>query len=219
MFKAKNRSFLIFGALLIVAFVIGFSSDYTSSFLAASKAPPQRPPVASDKPALDKSNTISTNVPTKVVAGTNFPVVITIQNTGAKWTASGGYRLASQNPPNNNVWGVSSVGLLESEEILFRQKKEFSFTAIAPSQPGTYDFQWQMSKNGVFFGQKTINKRIKVTAATSTSPVATTTPPYIPPRPATTTPPSPYIPPSATTTPTQPTSTTTPSGTTTQGSF
>jgi hypothetical protein len=41
----------------------------------------------------------------------------------------------------------------------------FNFTATAPSNPGTYDFQWQMLQEDVeWFGDLTPNVRVNVDA-------------------------------------------------------
>jgi|GEM_PF-3066072 len=118
-------------------------------------------------------NTISGNnnaqfiyqdVPPTMAAGESYEVTIIMKNSGnSSWTLGGGYRLASQNPQNNNVWGINKVELLANDTVLNGESKLFEFTVKAPSVPGTYNFQWGMSQNSEeWFGQTTQNLAIIV---------------------------------------------------------
>jgi hypothetical protein len=107
---------------------------------------------------------VSQNVPTQVETGALFPVQMTMKNVGSiPWTQAGGYRLGSQNPANNVVWGGNRVAFAAGDNILNDQNKTFSWNAKAPNTPGTYDFQWQSFLIGTgFFGEASPNTPIQV---------------------------------------------------------
>jgi hypothetical protein len=106
---------------------------------------------------------VSQNVPASVQPGQSFTVSIKWLNTGTReWSGSGGFRLGSQNPPNNVTWGGNAVNL-PGFVTPARQHLDLTFTAFAPETPGTYNFQWQMYQEGVgFFGQLSANAAIQV---------------------------------------------------------
>lgn len=107
---------------------------------------------------------ISQSVPTVMSVGVSYPVAITLQNAGsATWTLAGNYRLGSQNPENNQTWGLSRVYLGPRDNIGRGQQQTFSFTVTAPSVPGTYNFQWQMVQEGLaWLPEPTPNTQISV---------------------------------------------------------
>ncbi len=94
------------------------------------------------------------SVPVSMLPGENYPVSITLTNTGTTtWTADALYRLASQNPIDNLTWGINRIGLPGA--ILPGGVAQFDFSVTAPRDPGTYKFQWQMVREGVaFFGDQ-----------------------------------------------------------------
>ncbi|MEW6127262.1 MAG: NBR1-Ig-like domain-containing protein [Acidobacteriota bacterium] len=107
---------------------------------------------------------ISQTAPTTVVIGQTFGITIRMRNMGTTtWTLQNGYKLASQNPPDNLIWGVSRVNLPvtvgEGEETTF------VFNIRAPLTVGTYNLQWQMIQEGVgYFGEMSSNLAINVTS-------------------------------------------------------
>jgi hypothetical protein len=125
---------------------------------------------------------ISHNMPGSVYPGQTIPVTITIQNTGQTtwWPYDRGsylprfcsdclslYRLGSQNPAENTLWGLKRVDL--SAPVLPGQTVTFSFTVTAPTTPGTYNWQWQMVQDvnpGTsvveWFGASTPNVQVTV---------------------------------------------------------
>ena len=111
---------------------------------------------------------VSQSVPTTMVAGQTYSVSVTMKNTGTTtWTKTNGYCLGSQNPQDNRVWhpGVR-VYLASTDSIAPGQSKTFTFTAKAPTIPGTYNFQWQMLQESVqWFGAKSTNVAVKVVSA------------------------------------------------------
>lgn len=117
---------------------------------------------ASATPNFD-SQFVTQTVPTNLQAGQLFNVTLKWLNTGAQtWNGAGGFRLGSQNLPNNTTWGADRVSLV-SFNIAPGQHLEATFTATAPHTAGTYNFQWQLFQEGAgFFGQMSTNVAINV---------------------------------------------------------
>jgi len=114
---------------------------------------------------------ISQNVPTIMTAGKIYSVSVTMENVGAStWTEAANYRLGSQNPQDNNTWGLNRVYLASGESVVPGQNKTFTFNVTAPSTPGVYNFQWRMVQDGVeWFGEKTSNVAVSVVRAVCTT--------------------------------------------------
>lgn len=131
-----------------------------------------------------KAQFVAQNVPITMIAGQQYPVSITLKNTGdSPWDRTftpGGdqfytWRLKPQNPIDNTNWGVASAPML-SAPILPNQNATFNFTVTAPTTPGTYNFQWQLNQGLVgWFGDLTPNIAIQVTATASPTPTISTT--------------------------------------------
>lgn len=86
------------------------------------------------------------NVKTQMDPGETITVSVTAINTGtAIWSAEKGYKLASQNPQNNEIWGVSKIDFGEGE-VRSDATKIFTFEITAPNEIGKYSFQWQIIK-------------------------------------------------------------------------
>jgi Putative Ig domain/Matrixin/Ig-like domain from next to BRCA1 gene len=110
------------------------------------------------------SQFISQNVPTTLQPGQTFNAHVVWLNTGsATWNdALGGLRLLSQNPPNNTIWGGNTV-LLPGFVVAPGEQLDLTFQAIAPTTPGTYNFQWIVASNANSpFGQASTNVVIQV---------------------------------------------------------
>lgn len=109
---------------------------------------------------------VAQSVPATMTAGQQYTVSVTMSNSGTStWSASGNYKLGSQNPQDTNAWGLNRVaipGSLAAPGV----NVPFSFTITAPATPGTYNFQWQMVQEGVgWFGAKSTNVAVTVTGA------------------------------------------------------
>jgi hypothetical protein len=119
--------------------------------------------VRSAAAAANDAMFVSASVPTLVRAGDGFDAEITLLNSGANvWSAAGGYRLGSQNPPDNERWGTSRVEL-PVQSVAPGERVTFAFSADSNAAPGRHSFQWQMVQDGVeWFGQKTSNTQIRV---------------------------------------------------------
>lgn len=121
----------------------------------------------------------SQSVPTSATTGDPFAVTITMANGGASnrpWiNDSDPHKLV---PANGGNWGVASVALPGGTTVFpppqTPSTATFTFTAIAPTMPGTYQFQWQMSEqfpgNPALFGQKSTS--VSITVADNDAPVA-----------------------------------------------
>ena len=117
--------------------------------------------------AADGSSFISQVVPVALKPGQGATVSVTMKNTGTTtWTEASGYRLGSQNPQDNLIWGTGRVYLAAGESIAPGQQKTFTFTVTAPLVASSYNFQWRMLREGVaWFGAYSTNVAINVTTA------------------------------------------------------
>jgi len=76
---------------------------------------------------------VSQDVPNPMCIGQTYPVRVTMKNTGSStWTAAANYRLGSQNPQDNTIWGIGRVDLLPVDAIAPMQNKDFVFSVSAP---------------------------------------------------------------------------------------
>lgn len=105
---------------------------------------------------------VGQSVPASVDPGQRFTVNLKWSNTGTQlWNGSAGFRLGSQNPEDNTTWGgnaVAPVGAI----VLPGQQLDLTFIAVAPLTPGTYNFQWKLVQNSLFFGEASANVSIQV---------------------------------------------------------
>jgi hypothetical protein len=104
---------------------------------------------------------VTQNVPTTMTPGQTYSASIRMRNAGSStWDSS--YKLSSENPAGNLIWGLNRVNLPTS--VPSGSEVTFTFTLTAPSTPGTYNFQWRMMKDGSGgFGALTTNQQINVT--------------------------------------------------------
>ncbi len=106
---------------------------------------------------------VSQDVPDVMTAGEAATVSLTFRNTGAvTWTPERNYRLGSQRPQDNQIWGATRVFLDALDRISPGQEKTFRFAVMPPMMPGTYPFQWQMVQEEIaWFGER--NRDLLVT--------------------------------------------------------
>ena len=85
-----------------------------------------------------------------------------MKNTGVTaWTNRGQFRLGSQGPADNEIWGFKRVDLTEGDSILPGSEKTFTFEITVPEADGIFIFQWQMVQDGEeWFGAKTEIKQV-----------------------------------------------------------
>jgi hypothetical protein len=101
-------------------------------------------------------------VPNALTPNEQRDVTIVMRNTGTlPWIIGEGYRLGSQNPQDNVIWGLNRIDIPASVGRF--AEVEFEFTITAPAAPGNYNLQWQMLQEGVeWFGEATDNIPINV---------------------------------------------------------
>ena len=148
--------------------------------------------------SLDANCIGKISVPEVVHVGDRFQVTVQVKNNGSNaWVAADQFFLGSQNPQDNQIWGLGRVPLPASR-VEKKQTVTFSFFATAPSTIGKYPFVWQMlQENVTWFGQKCKTKNdIAVWPRFSTPTPAPT--PIITPTPVPSATPTPDITPTAT---------------------
>ena len=110
-----------------------------------------------------------------MLAGQTYSVSLTMQNSGSATWSTAKFQLGSQNLANNNTWGLSRLNL--SANISRGGSNTFNFNVTAPTIPGTYNFQWQMLQVSKWFGQRSDNIQVTISAPTPTpTPTATPSP-------------------------------------------
>ncbi len=113
---------------------------------------------------FNDSNFVSQSVPLVMTRSTTNPVSLTFKNTGATtWTAATNYKLGSDNPVDNNIWGPTRANLAGGDSIAPGANKTFTFDVLAPSTKGVYNFRWRTLREGVGrFGDYSPNTQIRV---------------------------------------------------------
>jgi len=121
----------------------------------------QRDLLEGGQPTGNDAAFVSQVVP-DLTAGDTLEVSITMENTGeTAWTQTGQFRLGSQGPADNTIWGSDRVDLAEGDSILPGEEKTFTFEVIVPDADGVYNFQWQMVQDGEeWFGDKSALKQV-----------------------------------------------------------
>lgn len=111
-----------------------------------------------DGSGVNSAQFVSQNVPLLMNAGKQYPVSITIRNSGtSSWSKGRDFALGGQNPQDAIFWG-RRIQFEDGERIAPGTEKTFSFIVTAPEIGGTYNFQWQMVQEGrEWFGEKTDN--------------------------------------------------------------
>lgn len=107
---------------------------------------------------------VSQEVPVYLDPGQKAIVKITVKNKlTSSWTRHKEFKLGSQNPKDNEIWGISRVELSEGDSIIPGDSKTFEFEITAPDEVGKYNFQWQMIQEHVeWFGSLSGNVVITV---------------------------------------------------------
>ncbi|WP_374568761.1 NBR1-Ig-like domain-containing protein, partial [Ideonella sp.] len=119
---------------------------------------------------------VDQNVPASVNAGHAYAASVTMKNTGTgTWAAGSGFQLGSQNPADNQTWGLSRVDV--DAPVPPGETKTFTFSIKAPATLGNVNFQWMMVRaGGTWFGSKSTNKVVKVLKENAPIPVDITPP-------------------------------------------
>jgi uncharacterized repeat protein (TIGR01451 family) len=154
-YRSGARSILFTSANGLPAYAMAYSLG--SSF---QNSEWQNTIFSDNVPEHNDASFVSQTVPATMVPGQTYNVSITMRNTGAStWTPDGDYQLASENPPDNQRWGVNRVNL--NSIVLPGADGTFSFTVTAPAT-GAQSFQWRMIQQGVErFGALTTNVNVQ----------------------------------------------------------
>lgn len=119
---------------------------------------------AAQEPAPLDAAFVSQQVPAKMAKGETYRVSIVMRNNGtAVWTDESRIKLGSQNPQDNSIWNIGRVHLADGARVEPEGTATFVFAVKAPAETGTYNFQWQMLREGVrWFGERSPNVSIEV---------------------------------------------------------
>ena len=103
-------------------------------------------------------------VPAVMAPGQSYFVTVAFTNTGTTvWTEGALYRLGAVNPVDNTTWGVNRA--LLPGPVNPGQVATFRFPVRTPAAAGTYNFQWQVLREGAaMVGTPSPNRRIAVAA-------------------------------------------------------
>ncbi len=108
----------------------------------------------------DYSAFVTQSIPTNMNTGEPYKVILTFRNNGTTvWTSSSSanisdYKLALVDYYDRYPgvsWGVSESPVTKSIEP--GETVTFELNIVAPSTPGTYNFEWSMQHNGSYFGE------------------------------------------------------------------
>ena len=98
--------------------------------------------------------------------GTPTQATVFMKNIGTSaWNRAGAnpFRLGSQNPQDNMIWGTNRATL--PNDVNPGEVVGIAVNVISPSLQGSYNFQWRMVQEAVmWFGQSTPNAKISVTS-------------------------------------------------------
>ena len=124
---------------------------------------------ADPSPAYIDEAVVSITVPppAQMTPGSQAAVEVTALNTGStSCTPALNYRLGSQAPQDNTIWGTGRVGLAVAD-VDPQQAASFSFKITAPAAPADDQFCWQMLRESVhWFGSASPDIPVAVGANT-----------------------------------------------------
>ncbi|WP_437925287.1 hypothetical protein WMF37_40490 [Sorangium sp. So ce291] len=110
----------------------------------------------------DDAAFVSQSVPTFMLAGNTYAVSVTMRNIGATTWRVGRYRLGSQSPQDNTIWGLGRVDL--TADVSPGSEVTFVFNVVAPmSLDEPVIFRWKMVRENVgWFGQRNVHVAVTV---------------------------------------------------------
>lgn len=102
------------------------------------------------------------NVQREMDEGQTYDVTVIMKNTGSTTWKPGQNKLlvSTKGGDNSGTWSVANVEL--SDEVYENSEVTFKFKVTAPDKSGTYNFQCQLSKDGLLFGEPTTNVILEV---------------------------------------------------------
>ena len=93
-------------------------------------------------------------VPEVMLAGEKATVTVRMRNTGPTTWKSAGYKLGSQRPQDNEIWGLARVAL--PADVAPDETVDLTFAITAPMEVGNHKFRWRMVRGAAaWFGGKT----------------------------------------------------------------
>jgi len=110
---------------------------------------------------------VSQSIPSGMIAGQSYPVNFKLKNIGqTTWTTGAGYKLQSQSPIDNTIWGTNRMHLVDGP-VAPGAIGTFAETLIAPPLAGSYSIYWRgiQDTTGLPFGPTVGAQSIAVTAA------------------------------------------------------
>ncbi|MFH1591418.1 MAG: MopE-related protein [archaeon] len=96
-----------------------------------------------------QADCIGISVSDVMIPGSTAVASVIVHNNGTDdWHNLTGYRLGSQNPQDNDLWGRSRVEMDPAATITFCHNYTFTFNITAPMAGGDYNLDWQMLIEG-----------------------------------------------------------------------
>ncbi len=126
------------------------------------------PVTVADPSDINNAQFVSQSITTTMDAGQQYLVTVTMRNVGnTTWSEALLYRLGSQNPQDNTIWGWPFGNRLKiTGTVPPNTNYTFSVTVTAPALGGLYNFQTRMVRDGVeWFGALSTNVGVTVTGA------------------------------------------------------
>ncbi len=106
--------------------------------------------------AEDDSEFFDQKISESIAIGQTMDVSVTFKNTSSNsWSPEKGYKLVFIGADDPETWGISAISMSEDTKIELNGLAKFEFTVTAPSKPGIYKMQWQMTNKELNqFGEK-----------------------------------------------------------------
>lgn len=122
------------------------------------------PPVKDSDMIENNAAFLSQKVPSEMEAKQTYDVTVIMKNNGLTTWKTGEFKLKVSTKGGDNAviapWEVANVEL--SSDVYANSEVTFNFKVTAPENDGNYNFQCQLVKSGVFFGEPSTNVIVKV---------------------------------------------------------
>ena len=107
---------------------------------------------------------VSQSIPPLLSVGQGFEVQVTFLNTGTgPWSPNSMHFLGSYGPQDNFIWGNNRIPMAPGAAVAPGETYTFSAQLSAPSDPGTYAFQWRLLQDAVeWFGEASESLAVEV---------------------------------------------------------
>lgn len=117
-------------------------------------------PVKTDSDLIENNaGFVFQNVPSEMEPKQTHDVIVIMKNNGTTTWKTGEFKLKVTTKGGDNTvvapWEVANVEL--SSDVYANSEVTFTFKVTAPENDGNYNFQCQMVKSGVFFGEPSTN--------------------------------------------------------------